>query len=88
MDARHERLLRVRAVLDRIGISRTHLYELIRDGRFPQPVSLCGGTAIAWHESTIDEWIAARPPSGPGVSPLSQVRHQRKRQKTAKESQP
>jgi prophage regulatory protein len=55
-----EQLLRCHAVLARIGISRSRLYELVRDGQFPPPVSVCGGHVIAWHEAVVDEWIRGR----------------------------
>jgi prophage regulatory protein len=63
-----EQLLRARAVLARIGISRTQLYELVRAGKFPPPVSVCGGHLTAWHEAVVDEWIRARPAPKPDVA--------------------
>lgn len=63
-----EKLLRARAVLDRIGISRSRLYDLVRGGKFPPPVSLCGGKLLAWHEAVVDEWIRNRPAPTPDVA--------------------
>jgi prophage regulatory protein len=53
-----ERLLRVPAVLERIGLRRTCLYRHIASGEFPRPVKL--GRASAWPESEVRAWIAAR----------------------------
>ena len=53
------RLLRLPAVLDRIGLGRSRVYELISEGKFPAPVKL-SERAIAWPSNEIDGWIAAR----------------------------
>ena len=53
------RLLRLRAVLDRTGLSRSGVYELMETGRFPARVRL-SARSIAWVESEIDLWCAER----------------------------
>lgn len=54
-----ERLLRYPAMKQRCGYSsRDTYYRLIKDGRFPAPVQLAGGRAVAWRESEIERWIA------------------------------
>ena len=53
------RLLRLPAVLDRVGLGRSRVYELIAEGRFPTPVKL-SERAIAWPSDEIDAWIAER----------------------------
>ncbi|MEQ7760117.1 AlpA family transcriptional regulator [Xanthomonas hortorum] len=52
------RLLRIAQVKDRVGMSQTTIYDRIKKGTFPKPVPL--GTLVAWLESEIDAWIAAR----------------------------
>lgn len=52
-------LLRRKEVEQRTGLSRSGLYDLIRQGRFPSPVSL-GARSVAWVESEISEWITQR----------------------------
>ncbi|WP_202974318.1 helix-turn-helix transcriptional regulator [Xanthomonas arboricola] len=52
------RLLRIAQVKDRVGMSQTTIYDRIKKGTFPRPVPL--DTLVAWLESEIDEWIAAR----------------------------
>lgn len=53
------RLLRLCAVLDRTGLSRSGVYELMEAGRFPSRVRL-SARSIAWVESEIDLWCAER----------------------------
>ena len=51
-----KRLIRVPEVLRRVGFSRTTMYELIKEGRFPDKV-IIGERAVAFVESEIDAWI-------------------------------
>lgn len=53
------RLLRVDAVLDRIGIGRRTFHELVRAGSFPAPVNPTPRTT-AWLESEVESWIASK----------------------------
>lgn len=52
------RLLRIADVKDRVGLSRTTIYDRIAKGDFPRPVPL--GTIVGWVESEIEAWINAR----------------------------
>lgn len=65
MSEKMESLKRLPDVLSRIGYSRSTIYQLIAEGKFPKPISL-GGRAVAWLESDIDAWIAARVESARG----------------------
>lgn len=49
-------LIRVPEVLRRVGFSRTTMYELIKEGRFPDKV-IIGTRCVAFVESEIDAWI-------------------------------
>ncbi|MEL7629190.1 AlpA family transcriptional regulator [Pectobacterium aroidearum] len=51
-----KRLIRVPEVLRRVGFSRTKMYDLIKEGRFPDKVKI-GLRAVAFVESEIDAWI-------------------------------
>jgi prophage regulatory protein len=54
------RLIRRGAVLNRVGgMSVAQLYSLMREGKFPRPVKLCGHS-VAWPEHEVNAWIAAR----------------------------
>jgi prophage regulatory protein len=51
-----KRLLRLPAVLDRTGLSRSTLYAT---PDFPKSVKV-GDRAVAWSEDEVDAWIAAK----------------------------
>ena len=53
------RLIRLREVLTRVPLSRTRIFELMADGRFPKNVKL-SERASAWYEAEITQWIAER----------------------------
>lgn len=53
------RLLRLPEVMHRTGLTRSTLYRRIAEGAFPKAYSL-GGKIVAWAESDVDQWIAAR----------------------------
>jgi len=59
MSENHPKFLRLAEVRNRVPYSRSTIYQLITQGRFPKPINL-GARAVAWLESDIDEWIAAR----------------------------
>jgi len=52
-------LLRLPAVRERTGLSRSSIYARVQDGSFPPPVQL-GARAVAWASDSIDHWIADR----------------------------
>ncbi len=53
------KLLKLPDVIDRVGMAKSSIYRAMRDGEFPNPVSI-GPGAVAWLESELDEWIGAR----------------------------
>jgi prophage regulatory protein len=52
--------LRLQAVIRVTGLSRSTLYRLIADERFPRPVRL-GPRAVAWRRTDVEAWSEARP---------------------------
>ncbi len=52
-------LERRKAVQQRVGLARSTLYGLIREGQFPAPVKI-GARAVAWNSADIDAWIAGK----------------------------
>ncbi|MBI1495223.1 helix-turn-helix transcriptional regulator [Halocynthiibacter styelae] len=38
------------------GLSRTTIYDLMHEGRFPRPVRI-GKRAVAWREADLNEWL-------------------------------
>lgn len=65
-------ILRLPDVIRKTGISRTAVYQKIRSGEFPAPVSL-GERAVGFVEDEIDTYIAT----------LMRVRSTRREQATA-----
>ena len=55
-----DRLMRRSEVEGRVGLSRTSIYRLMRQGRFPEPVRV-GPKAVRWPASEVEAWLAARP---------------------------
>lgn len=53
------RILRLAEVEARTGFKRAHIYNLMRDGKFPQSVRL-GVRAVGWDSLEIAHWIADR----------------------------
>jgi prophage regulatory protein len=52
-----ERIIRLKTVLARTGLSRSTIYRKIAEGTFPPQVRISvNGTG--WHESDISRWIA------------------------------
>lgn len=65
MSEKHPKLLRLADVRDRVPYSRSTIYQLIAQGKFPKPINI-GERAVAWLESEIDAWIQARIENGRG----------------------
>jgi prophage regulatory protein len=58
-----ERLIRIKEVLSTIGLGKTTLYALMKEGDFPAPRRV--GKLSLWVESEVQAWIAeiANPPT-------------------------
>ena len=56
---REPAFLRRKQVETRTGLSRSTIYQYVKDGAFPKPVPL-GPRAVGWLESDVSQWIAAR----------------------------
>lgn len=50
-----EKLLPLPEVEAAVGFKRSHIYALIKQGRFPEPVAI--GTSRRWKESDVQGWI-------------------------------
>ena len=62
-----ERIIRLKTVLARTGLSRSTIYRKIAEGTFPRQIKI-STNGTGWHESDIDRWISDpvswRPKSG------------------------
>jgi prophage regulatory protein len=73
-------LLRLPAVKAATGLSRSTIYDRVRKGTFPAPVSL-GGNAVGWPASEVGAWIQSRIDEGrtQAVDPVNQLTGERSR---------
>lgn len=42
------------------GVCRQTVYQMIRDGRLPAPVTM-GSGIVGWEKEVLDAWIKSRP---------------------------
>lgn len=52
-----EKIIRLKTVLARTGLSRSTLYRKIAEGTFPSQLKISIHGA-GWHESAINRWVA------------------------------
>src|SRR5882672_7726989 len=52
-------ILRLPAVKAAVGLSKTTIYQRIKDRTFPEPIAI-DGDRVGWPESVIKAWIAAK----------------------------
>ena len=50
------RILKAKEVAERVSISTSQVYRLVRDGRFPEPVKITENRS-GWLETEVDQWI-------------------------------
>lgn len=55
-EQRKERFIKIEEVVHRAGISAKTIYRKMKQGSFPQSITL-DGRNVAWLESEIDQWI-------------------------------
>ena len=53
------RVLRLKDVLEKVGVSKATAYRLMKEAHFPTPITL-GGNSVGWIEAEVDAWIEAR----------------------------
>jgi len=54
------RLILKRELLQRVGLSYTTIWNLMRQGRFPRSVTVTDGR-VAWHEHEVNDWLQTLP---------------------------
>lgn len=59
MNEQPDRLITSAMVRDRTSLSRTTLWRLVAQEKFPSPVQI-SANRIAWSEKAIEGWIAGR----------------------------
>jgi prophage regulatory protein len=53
------RILRRAEVEQKTGFKRAHIYNLMKEGKFPKALRL-GVRAVGWDSVEVDKWIAER----------------------------
>lgn len=56
MSSREERIIRLKTVLERTGLSRSTLYRKIGEGSFPRQIRIAARCA-GWRESAVEAWL-------------------------------
>jgi len=54
-----ETFLRLPAVIHKTGFGRSQIYNLIKQGKFPNQIHL-GPNSVAWLESEVSKWMEER----------------------------
>ncbi|AIC86754.1 prophage CP4-57 regulatory family protein [Burkholderia thailandensis USAMRU Malaysia  len=57
------RVVRMRPLIERVGLSKSEIYRRIQAGTFPQPIAL-GVRAVGWLERDVELWLATRTKRG------------------------
>jgi prophage regulatory protein len=52
-----DRIIRLKTILSRTGLSRSTIYRKIAEGTFPAQLKI-SANGSGWHESDINRWIA------------------------------
>ncbi|MEM6464730.1 MAG: AlpA family phage regulatory protein [Pseudomonadota bacterium] len=52
-------ILSTKATCERVSVSRTQLWKMVKDKRFPQPVPI-DGNRIGYVDAEVDKWIESR----------------------------
>jgi prophage regulatory protein len=53
------RLIKLKEVMKLTALGRSSIYKLMKDGSFPQSISL-GERSIAWEEGEVEDWVQIR----------------------------
>ena len=49
-------ILRRKQLETRLGLSRSSIYQMMADGKFPYPIKL-GNRSVGWISSDIEKWL-------------------------------
>lgn len=61
MSQQTQKLIRVKAVINLTGLSKSYIYQLCNKRLFPKSVQLvAGGSSVAWVEQEVLDWIESR----------------------------
>ena len=63
-----DRILRRPEVEAITGLARSTIYDRVKAGRFPRPVTL-GSRSVGWRQSDIENWLSALVAAGSAETP-------------------
>lgn len=52
------RIMRLPEVKGLVGLSRTTIYDLMKQGRFPQSRRIAGAHAVGWDSTEVEAWVS------------------------------
>jgi len=55
------RILRIRDLIEEIGVSKATLYRMVSTGSFPPPIRIAK-RAVGWRREDVDRWLQSREP--------------------------
>jgi prophage regulatory protein len=55
----HMRIMRLKEVIEKTGLSRSTIYNWISQGKFPKQIDL-GARSVGWVDTEVDEWLSLR----------------------------
>lgn len=55
MPNKEERLLQLKEVIQKTGMSKTFIYDKMRAGQFPNMIKI--GRSTRWQSAKVDDWI-------------------------------
>jgi len=56
----NDRVLRPRQAAAKLGLGKSRLYELVKDGVLPRPIRITGERAVGFLESELNAFLASR----------------------------
>ena len=59
-----DRVLRVKELVNIVGLHRTTLWRRSRNGTFPPSFKIAGSRAVGWYESDIEKWLEQQGQAG------------------------
>ena len=65
-----KRIIRLRQVLEQVGLSRATIYKMIGRSEFPRPVQI-GRRSVGWLAEEVNAWLKSRPHTRPRTGPAT-----------------
>jgi len=59
MSEQNKIILRMPEVIGKVGLKKSSIYQLIKEGAFPKPIRLTS-SAVGWYKHELDEWLDSR----------------------------